>query len=438
MIKFFQKLKKHFFSSQFLVFIFLGLLLVMSLILNYLFEGNIVLTIVNIFSLGLWFIISILVINLIDISSRLETEKAQINAMIKSINDPAIAYTSNFEVILVNPSLEKLTNLKRNELIGKIITPEMANDEKFSLLTRIIFPSLAPAVLEQELDSYPQRVKVKFFQPKELTLEIITTKVIDENGKLYGFLKIVHDLTREETLKKIQSDFITIAAHQLRTPLSGLSWILEVLSQEQIGSLNQEQKELLNKARLALQESTETVEDLLNAAQIEEGKFGFQFSLNDLEKIIEAALYKFQPIAQKDNIKLIFYRPKPPLNPLVLDPLRIKLVIEILIDNAIKYNVKNGEVRVKIETLKDKPFVLISVEDTGIGITEEEKEKIFSKFFRSSRVIKKETVGTGLGLYLAKNIIERHGGQIWFKSEVDRGTTFYFTLPVDPAYIPPQ
>jgi two-component system sensor histidine kinase VicK len=81
---------------------------------------------------------------------------------------------------------------------------------------------------------------------------------------------------------------------------------------------------------------------------------------------------------------------------------------------------------------------MVSVEDTGIGISEEEKNKIFTKFFRSLRVIKKETIGTGLGLYLAKNIIERHGGQIWFKSEENRGTTFYFTLPLDPSYIPPQ
>lgn len=438
MKKFFQKLKEHFFSTQFLPFIFLGLILLISFVLNYLFESNFILIGANITSLIFLIIVAVIAINLIDVSSRLQIEKAQINAMIRSINDPAIAYTSNFEIILVNPALEKLTNLKKEELIGRVITPEMANNDKYALLTKLIFPSLAPAVLEQELDSYPQRVKVKFFEPKELTLEIITTKVIDENGKLYGFLKIIHNLTREETLKRIQSDFITIAAHQLRTPLSGLNWILEVLSKEETGSLNEEQKTLLNKAKLALQESTETVEDLLNAAQIEEGKFGFQFSLNDLEKIIEDSLFKFQPIAQKDNIKLIFYRPKPPLNPLVLDPLRIKLVIEILIDNAIKYNVENGEVRVKIETLKDKPFVLIAVEDTGIGISEEERDKIFTKFFRSPRVIKKETLGTGLGLYLAKNIIERHGGQIWFKSEVDRGTTFYFTLPTDPAYIPPQ
>jgi len=435
---FFEKLKKHLFSSSFLPFLFLGLLLIVNSVFCYLFEVDLPLKLISFLGLVLWLITSILAINLIDISSRLQLERTQINAMIRSIDDPAIAYSQNFEVILVNPALEKLTNLKKEELIGKIITPEMANNQKFSLLVKIIFPSLAPAVLEQQLDTYPQKVKVKFFEPQELTLEIVTTKVIDEKGKVYGFLKVIHNLTREENLRKIQSDFITIAAHQLRTPLSGLNWILDVLSQNETGPLNETQKDLLEKAKAALSESIETVEDLLNAAQIEEGKFGFEFSLNDLEKIIETTLVKFEPIAEKNNIKLIFYRLKPPLNPIVIDPLRIKLVMEILIDNAIKYNVLNGEVRIKLEVLKDRPFVMVSVEDTGIGISEEEKEKVFTKFFRSQKVVKKETLGTGLGLYLAKNIIERHGGKIWFKSEENRGTTFYFTLPLDPSFIPPQ
>jgi len=435
---FFGKLKKHLFSSSFLPFLFLGLLLIVNSVFCYLFEVDLPLKLISFLGLALWLITSILAINLIDISSRLQLERTQINAMIRSIDDPAIAYSQNFEVILANPALEKLTNLKKEELIGKIITPEMANNQKFSLLVKIIFPSLAPAVLEQQLDTYPQKVKVKFFEPQELTLEIVTTKVIDEKGKVYGFLKVIHNLTREENLRKIQSDFITIAAHQLRTPLSGLNWILDVLSQNETGPLNETQKDLLEKAKAALSESIETVEDLLNAAQIEEGKFGFEFSLNDLEKIIETTLVKFEPIAEKNNIKLIFYRLKPPLNPIVIDPLRIKLVMEILIDNAIKYNVLNGEVRIKLEVLKDRPFVMVSVEDTGIGISEEEKEKVFTKFFRSQKVVKKETLGTGLGLYLAKNIIERHGGKIWFKSEENRGTTFYFTLPLDPSFIPPQ
>ena len=256
--------------------------------------------------------------------------------------------------------------------------------------------------------------------------------------QLYGFLKVIHNLTREENLKKIQADFITIAAHQLRTPLSGLSWIIESLLDTKLGSLNDTQKDLLQKAKQAILQSIETVEDLLNAAQIEEGKFGFQFVRTDIQKLIEDVLQKLQPSAQKDNIKLIFYRPQPPVKPFIMDPIRIKLVLEILVDNAIKYNVKNGEVRIRLRRLEDKPFLAVSVEDTGIGIAPKEMSKVFTKFFRSPRVVKKETTGTGLGLYLAKNIIQRHGGKIWVKSELNRGSTFTFTLPLDPSYIPPQ
>jgi signal transduction histidine kinase len=118
--------------------------------------------------------------------------------------------------------------------------------------------------------------------------------------------------------------------------------------------------------------------------------------------------------------------------------MRVKLVLEILVDNAIKYNVKNGEVRVKIASISNKPFVGISVEDTGMGIDSEDISKLFTKFFRAEKAMKERTSGIGLGLYLAKNIIERHGGKIWIQSEIGRGSVFTFTLPLDPAYIPPQ
>jgi signal transduction histidine kinase len=269
-----------------------------------------------------------------------------------------------------------------------------------------------------------------------MVLDIITTKVIDERGKLYGFLKIVHNLTREEELKKTQSDFITVAAHQLRTPLSGLSWLLQTLSDETKDILNSTQKQILDNAQKALEESIKTVEGLLEVVQIEEGKFGFQFIESDLEKIIEEVLTMLEPRAQQNNIKLIFYRPQPPLKPFVFDPVKIKSVIEILVDNAIKYNIPNGEVRIKVTLLTDKPFVCLAVEDTGIGIPKDQFKNLFQKFFRAN--VKKETSGIGLGLYIAKNIVERHGGQIWATSEEGRGSIFYFTLPLEAQYLPPQ
>ena len=439
MTKFFSKIKKHFFSTQFLPFLFLGLLIFIQIAFNWLLlPSKLLITILSSFLIIFWLGAAVFAINLIDTSSRLNLERNQINAMIRSIEDPAISYSNDFEIILVNPAMERFTGLSRKELIGKIIKPELSNDARYGFFTKLIFPSLAPTVLERFVDIYPQKIKVKFDEPKELTLEIVTTKVIDEQGNVFGFLKVIHDLTKEETLQKTQKDFITVAAHQLRTPLSGLSWVFELLAKKEIGPLTLEQEQIIDQGKKAVAESLKTVEDLLSAAQIEEGKFGFQFIVADLSKIIEDVFTKFEPSAQKNNVKLIFYRPNFKLEPFVMDPMRVKLVLEILVDNAIKYNVKNGEVRVKIASISNKPFVGISVEDTGMGIDSEDISKLFTKFFRAEKIMKEQTSGIGLGLYLAKNIIERHGGKILVQSVAGRGSTFIFTLPLDPAYIPPQ
>ena len=438
MLNFFQKLNKHFSSSQLLPFWFFGGLVIAQIVFNSLWVIWPLNWFINIALIIFYLGMTVVFIGAVDKISRLDLERNQINAMVSSINDPAISYTENFEIILVNKAMEKFIGISKKELIGKNITPELSNDARYGLLSKIIFPSLAPVVLEKSIDLYPEKIKVKFYQPKELILEIITTKVIDDKGNTYGFLRIIHDLTKEELLRKTQSDFITIVAHQLRTPLSGLSWILEMLAKKEVGSLTSEQEKLINDGRKAMGESLKTVEDLLNVAQIEEGRFGFQFSMADIEKIIENVLIKFEPVAKINDIKLIFQRPEFQLKPFVMDPLRIKLVLEILVDNALKYNVKNGEVRVRIDPMEGKPFILISVEDTGVGISREDLSRLFTKFFRSKAALKGQTSGIGLGLYLAKNIIDRHGGKIWAQSALGRGSIFTFSLPIDSDYIPSQ
>lgn len=293
MLDFFAKLKKHFFSAALLPLLFFGVFVALQIVFNAIWIASPLNWFLNAAFAVFYVTILVVMIEAVDRASRLDLERNQINAMIGSINDPAISYTENFEIILVNRSMEKFLGVPKNELVGKHITPELSADPRYGLLAQLIFPSLAPVVLEKSVNVYPEKIKVKFYQPKELVLEIITTKVMDEQGKTYGFLRIIHDLTQAEMLKKTQSDFITIVAHQLRTPLSGLSWILEMLAGKELGTLNAEQEKMVTDAKMAMQESLKTVEDLLNAAQIEEGRFGFQFATADLEKIIENVLIKF-------------------------------------------------------------------------------------------------------------------------------------------------
>lgn len=438
MLDIFRKVKKYFFESQIIFFWFFGVFLITQIAFNFFWLASPLKEAISLILGFFYLVLGLILVNLVDKTSRLDLERNQINAMISSIEDAAIAYAKNFEVVLVNPALEKLVGLSKNELIGKIVTPELNNDRRYKSLAQLIFPSLAPLVLEKSLSDYPNRIKIKIFEPTERVLEITTTKVTDEKGKSYGFLKIIHDLTKEEELKKAQSDFITVAAHQLRTPLAGISWAFEMLLNKETENLTPEQEKIIKEGKQATEESIKTVETLLQAAQIEEGKFGFNFSSGDLIKIVEDVFTEYELAAKKDNIKLILYRPEFELKNFIMDPVRIKLALSFLVDNAIKYNVKNGEVRIKIEPFKDKPFVSVAVEDTGLGIPPEDLDKLFSKFFRSKAAMKEKTSGLGLGLYLAKNIIERHGGKIWASSEYGRGSVFTFILPLDPAYIPPQ
>lgn len=139
-------------------------------------------------------------------------------------------------------------------------------------------------------------------------------------------------------------------------------------------------------------------------------------------------------LLKKHNIKAYLEGPAEGLQPFKFDLMRVKIVLQNLIENAIRYNVENGEIIIKVE--KKDSYLQVSVRDTGIGIPQEEVVKLFSKFFRATNVVKYETEGTGLGLYITKNIVEAHGGKIWVESVENRGTTFYFTLPLDEKLIP--
>jgi len=187
---------------------------------------------------------------------------------------------------------------------------------------------------------------------------------------------------------------------------------MEVLYKKEMGDINPNQEKIIKQGLGALKDISKTINDLLKAASIEEGKFGYTFELVDIIALINEVLSSLIGVAQEKNIKFVFYPPNFSVPKFVMDKEKVKMVMNNLLDNAIKYNVVNGEVGIKIEPIKEKPFIKISVSDTGIGINEKEIEHMFEKFYRSPAVLKTHTVGIGLGLYIAKNIVNNHGGEI--------------------------
>jgi len=418
------------------------LMLQMILLVNVLFraiKGGI--QIIDYIWILLIIIISFVELFLIDAIfrvSKIELEKSQVNGMMASMNDAVVSYDEQFKITLVNDAFEKLCGLKENELLDKKIVPEMNSDPKYMILTKIMFPSLAPEMSRLSAETNPSKIQIKIFKPREFILELITTRVENQYDHTFGFVKIIKDRTRENQLMKSKSDFITIVAHQLRTPLTGATWGAEVLYKKELGDINPNQEKILKQTLDTLGDMSKTINDLLKAASIEDGKFGYNFAIGDIMEIINEVLTSLVIRAKEKNIKFVVYPPNFAVPKFVMDKEKIAMAISNIVENAIKYNVVNGEVGIKIEQIKDKPFIKISISDTGIGINEKEFENIFEKFYRSSSVMKTHTAGIGLGLYIVKNIIKNHGGEIWVESIEQRGTTFHFVLPTDQNYIPPQ
>ncbi|MCX6737315.1 MAG: hypothetical protein NTX26_01035, partial [Candidatus Parcubacteria bacterium] len=286
-------------------------------------------------------------------NSKIEIAQKQISNILLSINDPVVAYDSSFRVLFINSAAESLLNVSNQKMTGLRITPEMNNLAEYELITKIMFPSLAPVVLRKQTSVFPQRMVLKLADPKEMTLEVTTSQIFNEKHEVMGFLKIIKDKTQEESIARTQKDFITVAAHQLRTPLTGLNWAVDLLLKEEFGSLTKEQLATVEQMKTALGSLSLTVNNVLNIAQLEEGRFGFDFKRNELNEAVLTVLNTLEPAAQKRGIRLSFYKPDPPLGAFVFDYKRVETVIQTLVDNAIKYNTDKGEVRIKINKTPD-------------------------------------------------------------------------------------
>jgi signal transduction histidine kinase len=298
----------------------------------------------------------------------------------------------------------------------------------------VVFPSLAPRVTTRSAEGEsPQIAEVSFADP-ELELRVTTAPVFDEQGKTVAFMKIVRDLTPQIAAMRAKDDFITVASHQLRGPVTDISWALQAL--EGATELSDDNKGILQNASAACQGLLRRIEDFLNVSRMEEGRVGYQFEETDIGDFLQKTLSDVLPAAKQAGIKLYLDLPSEVLPKVFVDPKRISIVVVNLIENAIRYNIEHGEVIVKAAQVADKPFIDVSVKDTGIGIPPEAISKLFTKFFRAENAVKSQTEGSGIGLYIARGIVRAHGGEIWAESELNRGTTVHFTLPTDQALVP--
>jgi len=260
-----------------------------------------------------------------------------------------------------------------------------------------------------------------------LTLEVSAIPLISGAEKL-GALVILHDISREKTIEKIKTEFVSITAHQLRTPLSSIKWTLRMLLDGDLGEITDEQREFIEKTYTSNEKMISLINDLLDVTRIEEGRYLYRPVLGDIEEILQSMLASYNDLAKARRLKIDFKKSDKKMSKVMVDVEKIRLAIQNLLENAIRYTPVGGTITVSLK--RDKKEVIISIKDSGVGIPKDQRERVFSKFFRATNVVKMETEGSGLGLFITKNIIEAHGGRIWFESEEGKGANFFFTIPI--------
>ena len=358
----------------------------------------------------------------------------RLESIVTNLEDAVVAYDNDFKILIFNAAAEKIFALSKAQVLGQTMGPEKASERGYQTLVQTLFPSLAPSVVSiSEPNKYPQIMDISFDNPTR-ELRVSTDRILDTSGNLLGFVKVVRDRTRESELVRSKSDFVSVAAHQLRTPLTAINWTLEGLSKSQ--TISDSDKTLIQHGLQATANLLRTANDLLNAAEIEGGRFGYDYAEVDIIQFIDEILANAQIVAKEYGLQVFFDKGGFSELKLMIDKSRLGLALSNLVDNAMKYNSQGGSVTVRVKPVPQKPYVRIDIEDTGIGILAGDIDKIFTKFYRAPNAQRVKADGTGLGLFITRNIIRQHGGEIGVESTLGRGTTFFFTLPTDPTLIP--
>lgn len=355
-----------------------------------------------------------------ELRRRTEQEKEKTLAIITTFSDGLLFFDPLNKLTLINPQAESYFEIDLNEskqLIGEKIG-DLKKNQKFEYLADLLGPKMKKI--------FRKEIPMK----QNLTLEVSTVAVGNEQSKV-GTLVILHDITREKTVERMKTEFVSIAAHQLRTPMSAIKWTLRMILDGDLGPITSEQKDFLDKSYVSNERMISLINDLLNVTRIEEGRHLYNLILVNLEDLTNNIVSSYTEIAKRKSLALEYVKPEQKLPQVKVDVEKIRLVISNLIENAIKYTPVKGSIAVKVSVEEGR--VQVAVKDTGVGILKDQQERIFTKFFRGTNVMRMETEGTGLGLFIAKNIVETHGGKIWFESEEGKGTTFLFNLPTAAA-----
>ncbi len=351
-------------------------------------------------------------------------------ALLASMGDGVVATDHDDNVVLINKAAEDLLKVKRDAVLGKPYAQMWSiEDEKQGPLPKAKHPfyrALHEGTYIKDTDHYAVR---KDEHGTELVRFPVSLNIapVSLNGKTIGTINVFSDITHEKQVDRMKTEFISLASHQLRTPLSAIRWFTEMLVSGDAGNLEPQQKEFLDDIYDSTRRMNDLVNSLLNISRIESGRIIVEPRPTDLNELVQGVVndLKAKTEAKRQTLIVNVHQGLPKIN---LDPHLIGQVYMNFLSNAVKYTPVGGEISVFISRKDDE--LISQISDNGYGIPKGQQDRVFQKFFRAANAVKVETDGTGLGLYLVKAIIESSGGRVWFESEEGKGSSFWFSLPM--------
>ncbi len=351
-----------------------------------------------------------------------EEEKAKVEALLASLGEGMIATDHEGKLIAMNRVAEKMLNLKYEEVAGRLAADvvEAIEENNMAIPNEQRILNIALKGTPASLNTVQYKRKGDGYFPVAVTW----TPVMLE-GRVTGAVGIFRDITKEKQIEKTREDLLSLASHQLRTPLSGTKWLIETLKKGIHGPLTEGQKEYIDELYKINERMTGLVHDMLGVLRLEGDHAKIKSETVSLKDLLHIVFETLHGIAESKQIKI--QMPEDASFTINTDPLLLRNILESLVGNAINYSESGREVVVWIE---QKPSeILFAVKDSGIGIPKAEQRQIFERFYRASNAKTFDTRGSGLGLYIASMLAKKIGAHLTFESEEGKGSTFYVHLP---------
>ena len=350
-------------------------------------------------------------------TGKLLSERNKSIAIVKSISDPLIVLDASYKIQLLNDSGENIFGVLEQNVINSHFLETIRNMELYDY----IFFVVNNKVTNTE--------KIISFQVNESTyfFNVIVTVVNDKEDKINAIVVLLKNITEYKQLEKVRTDFIATISHEFKTPLTSIMMGVGLILEKNVGAINEKQEELLDTIKEEAEKLTDLVSDLLKLSKIQSDQAVYDIKTYSITKIVSDCVKNYSVQAKNSGIAL-YNSIEEDLPDVVVDEEKITWVLNNLVSNALKYTNSGGEI--VIGAFIDGEKMKVFVKDNGKGIPREYHERIFEKFVKIS-AYDTEFLSSGIGLSIAKGIVEAHGGTIYCESEVNKGSTFIFTLPVE-------